>query len=190
MGLVPRVVALVHLQLHHATVRPPALRAREPGRRCQVACTVATQPALRLETLAAQGTLVGLLAAVNRHMALQQHRPHEAVAADGAKVSSLPRVDADVPLQLGLVQVQLAAVGAVQGRVLIVLLHVHLQLTQGGEGVVAPGARVRVGTFEFLVLQAVLLEVGLDAVALDATGTLVGSFVHVTPEVDFKRRQP
>lgn len=103
------------------------------------------------------------------------------MAADGAEVSPLPRVDTHVPLQLGLVQVQLTAVGTVQDRLLVVLLHVLLQLTQGGEGVLAPGARVRVCTFEFPVFQAVLLEVRLDGEAFDATGALVGSFVHVTP---------
>jgi len=124
-----------------------------------MARTVHTQSTLRLETLAAQGTLVGLLAGMDHHVEFQKVWPRKAVAADGAKVCPLPGVEAHVPLQLGLVQVQLTTVGAVEDRLLIVLLHMCLQLTQGGEGVVTPGAGERVGTFEFSVFQAVLLKV-------------------------------
>lgn len=111
---IPRVIALVHLQLRHATVSPAALGTLVAGPHVHVLPAVQPQPAGRPEALAALQTLEGLLSGVDVEMQLEAGGRGKAVAADGAEVRSLPRVDAQVLLQLILVQECPAAHGAVQ----------------------------------------------------------------------------
>lgn len=63
--LIPRVIALVHLQLRHATVSSAALGTLVGGPHLHVLPAVQSQPADRPETLAALGALEGFLSGVD-----------------------------------------------------------------------------------------------------------------------------
>lgn len=183
------VVALVHLQLRHASVRASALGALVAGPHLHVLPAVQPQAAGRPEALAALGALEGLLPGVDVDVQLEAGGRGEAVAADGAEVRSLSGVDGQVFLQLVLVQEGLAADGAVERLLPFVRAHVLRQLNQRGEGQVAPGARVGPLLLELPVLEAVLLQVFFLLEGLDAAAALVGSLLGVSPQVILEGRQ-
>lgn len=103
------VIALVHLQLRHATISPAALRTLVAGPHLHVLPAMQAQPAGRPETLAALCTLVGFLSSVDVDVQPEAGSRGEAVAADGAEVRSLSRMDGQVLLKLVLVQESLSA---------------------------------------------------------------------------------
>lgn len=187
-GLVARVVALVHLQLRHASVRAAALGAPVAGPHLHVLPAVQPQPAGGAEALAALGAAEGLLPAVDVDVQLEAGGRGEAVAADGAQVGSLAAVDAQVFLQLAFVQEGLAADGAVERPLPLVRAHVLRQLDERGEGEVAPGARVRPLLLQLPVLEAVLLQFLLLLEGLDAAAALVRPLLRVGPQVVLERR--
>lgn len=182
------VVALVHLQLRHASVRPSALGALVAGPHLHVLPAVEPQAAGRPEALVALGALEGLLSRVDADVQLEAGGRGEAVAADGAQVGSLSGVDAQVLLQLVLVQEGLAADGAVQGLLPLVRAHVFRQLHQRGEGRAAPRARVGPLLLELAVLEAVLLQLAFLLEGLHAAAALVGPLLGVSPQVILERR--
>lgn len=112
--LVPRVIALVHLQLRHAAVCPATLVTLVAGPHLHVLPAVEPQAAGRPEALDAVRTLEGLLPGVHSAVQLEAGGRGEAVAADGAEVRPLPGVDGEVFLQLVLVQEGLTAHRAAQ----------------------------------------------------------------------------
>ena len=185
---IARVVALVHLQLSHASVRAPALGAPVAGPHLHVLPAVEPQAAGRPEALAALGALEGLLPGVDADVQLEAGGRGEAAATRGAEVGSLSGVDGQVSLQLVLVQEGLAADGAVERLLPLVRAHVFRQLRQRGEGQVAPRARVGPLLLELPVLEAVLLQVFFLLEGLDAAAALVRPLLGVSPQVIFEGR--
>lgn len=111
---VPRVVALVHLQLRQAAVSPSALVTLVAGPHLHVVPAVEPKAAGRPEGLVALWALVGFLSGVHSAVQLEAGGRWEATAADGTEVRPLSGVERLVFLQLVLVQEGLAADGAAQ----------------------------------------------------------------------------
>lgn len=96
--LVPRVVALVHLQLRLATVSAPALGTLKLWPHLHVLPAVELQAAAGAEALGTLVALEGFEARVDVKVELEASGRGKAVTADGAEVRSLPCVDAHVLL--------------------------------------------------------------------------------------------
>lgn len=109
--LVSCVVALVHLQLRHASVTPPTLGTVVAGRLVHVLPAVQPQRAVGAKTLTALRALEGFFSGVDDDVQLEAGGRREAVPADGAEVGSLTVVDGQVSLQLVLVQERFATDG-------------------------------------------------------------------------------
>lgn len=128
MRLVPRVVALMHLQLCLPPIGAPTLRTLELRPHFHVLSAVKLQTATGTEALGALVTLEGFEASVDVDVELETSGRGEAITTNGTEVGPLTSVNAHVLLQLVLVQEASGTDWTVSRLLSLMLAHVFCQL--------------------------------------------------------------